>query len=291
MTLPRSTVQASKALRIVTLAGAALFCGCGGTPQATQAPAADPAADMAEKIFSEATHKGDAAALGSVLDANFVWISANGETFGRADTLKAIPKVALADETGADLTRFTYSGVVRTVTVNSGKTHVLRIWGKQPEGWRALVYQEVESRDTPLAVTPGTGANCDNPCKNIPFVPQNDTQKDVSTAYKELESAVVGRDATLWATRSAYEFVAASSNMTRTLDKTTRVAQLEQKSAGELAPTPLVSGTMQEFPGVVVMRSKHQPDHGNPLEVTRVWIRRNSKWIITVSFQTAVQPS
>ena len=277
---------------VLVLAGATLLAACGGsTPQATQVAQVDPAADAAEKAFLDATVKGDAAALGNLLDANFVWISANGKTLNRADTLKAVPKPALGDEAGADVTRATYSNVVRTAEVTNGKMHVLRVWAKQPDGWRALVYQEVQSRDTPLAVTPGTGATCDNPCKMLPFVPQDDVQKGVAAAYMELESAAFNSDAALWITRAAYEFLAASSNTTGTLDKNTRQAQLEQKSTAGLAPTPMLSATMQEFPGVVVMRSKHQPDKGNPLEVTRVWITRNDKWIITLSFQTAVAPS
>lgn len=63
------------------------------------------------------------------------------KTLNRADTLKAVPKPALGDEAGADVTRATYSNVVRTAEVTNGKMHVLRVWAKQPDGWRALVYQ------------------------------------------------------------------------------------------------------------------------------------------------------
>lgn len=65
---------------VLVLAGATLLAACGGsTPQATQVAQVDPAADAAEKAFLDATVKGDAAALGNLLDANFVWISANGK--------------------------------------------------------------------------------------------------------------------------------------------------------------------------------------------------------------------
>src|SRR5437016_14511094 len=94
----------SRMLMVVTLAGAALLGACGGsTPQATQVVEQDPAADAAEKAFLVATNKGDAAALANLLDANFVWIAANGKTLNRADTLKAVPKPALGDEAGGDV--------------------------------------------------------------------------------------------------------------------------------------------------------------------------------------------
>ena len=290
MTVLHCRLDAPRVPTVLLLIGAALLSACGGTPQATQG-LLDPAADMAEKSFVDAVRKGDAGALGNLLDASFVWIAVNGKTFSRADTLQNLPKPALADETGADATRFTYSEAVHTVTINSGKMHILRVWAKRPEGWRALVYQEVQSLDAPLAVTPGVAANCENPCKSLPFTPQDDVQKGVAAAYMELESAAVARDAPLWSLRTAYEFLAASSYTTQALDKNTRMAQLAQKSLAGLSPTPLMSAAMQEFPGVVVMRSRHQPDRGNPLEVTRVWIRRNDMWIIMLSFQTAVQPA
>lgn len=63
---------------ILAVIGAMLSSAC-NTPQATQAPAVDPAADAAETSFHDAVQKGDAAALANLLDTNFVWISANGK--------------------------------------------------------------------------------------------------------------------------------------------------------------------------------------------------------------------
>jgi hypothetical protein len=39
------------------------------------------------------------------------------------------------------------------------------------------------------------------------------------------------------------------------------------------------------------MRSRHVPDRGKPLQVTRVWVKRDGKWLETVSYQTAIQSS
>jgi hypothetical protein len=37
------------------------------------------------------------------------------------------------------------------------------------------------------------------------------------------------------------------------------------------------------------MISRHKPDRGKPLHVTRVWIKRDGKWVETLSYQTAIQ--
>jgi hypothetical protein len=83
---------------------------------------------------------------------------------------------------------------------------------------------------------------------------------------------------------------AAFANSDRVFDKATRMVELSRSKMRGLAPTPLMSGKMCDFPGVVVMKSEHRPDRGRPLHVTRLWILRNGKWVETLSYQTAIQP-
>jgi len=289
---------------LVAALAAVFLSACGSNaPQATQVLAVDPAVNMADTSFVDAAHKGDAATLGNLLDANFQWISASGKIFNRADTLKTLPKPALADESPAGLncnsdpngscgiTQFTYANVVHTVAVSSGKTQELRVWVKHPEGWRALVYQEVVLPAAAPAAAAGAAANCDNPCKNIPFTPQDDQQKGVADAYKNLQTAAAAFDAPVWNDLITYEFVEASSNMAQPLSKNMGLDQLHQKNLTGLVPIPVATATMYEFPGVVVMRTKLQPAHGNPLEATDVWILRNDLWVMTLTYETAVGPA
>jgi len=265
---------------------------------------------MADKSFIDAAHAGNAATLGNLLDTNFEWIAASGKALNRADTLKSLPKPAIADESPAGLncnqdpngdcglTQFTYAQVVHTVTVSSGKNQEVRIWAKRPEGWRLLVYQEVKLADTapPAAASTGT---CDNPCKNIPFTPQDDAQQAVANAYMKLESALASGDAGVWSDLVGYEFMIASSNMPEPMNKSAiagdgvalRTQDFKGKNRAGLTPVPVANVAMQEFPGVVVMRTRLQPTHGNPLEATSVWILRNNLWIETLNYETAVQPS
>ena len=250
------------------------------------APADDPAVLAADRDFMQAVTKSDPAALGKLLDTNFVWIDANGKTANRAHVQGSVPKPS--DARGADVRRHDYEQV-DVVETDSGKMHVLRVWVKRPAGWRAMVYQEVQSLDAPPKVTPSASKECQNPCKSVPFTPKTETQRAVIDAYRGLETSAMTHDAADWDAHTGEEFVAASSYGDRLLDKPTRMGELKRANMAGLAPTPLASATLYEFGDAVVMRSRHVPDSGKPLQVTRVWVKREGRWVEVLSYQTAVQ--
>jgi len=37
------------------------------------------------------------------------------------------------------------------------------------------------------------------------------------------------------------------------------------------------------------MTSQHQPDRGDLLRITRVWVKRDGNWVETLSYQTAIR--
>ena len=252
------------------------------------AAADDPAALAADWDFAQAAAKADSAALGRVLDADFIWIDARGKTANLTQVLGFVPKIATIGGSDAKLRWHNY-GDVEVMQNDSGRMHVLRIWVKRPKGWRALVYQEVQSLDAPPKVTPSASKECENPCKSVGYTPKDDTERDVISAYEGLETAAMNHDAENWDAHTGEEFAAASSYSDRLLDKTTRLGELRRDNMAGLAPTPLTSGQLFEFGDTVIMRSRHVPDRGKPLQVTRVWVKRDGKWVETASYQTAVQ--
>jgi len=192
--------------------------------------------------------------------------------------------------TGPDATESRYNyGDVAVIETNRGKLHTLRIWVKRPVGWRGVVYQEVRSLDAPPSSAAGAARDCQNPCKLIPFTPRNAAQRGVLSAYQALESAGVAQNATAWGAITAEEFAGVTSNSDRLLDKKTRMTEMARSNMAGLSPTMVVSAEMLDVPGAVIMRSLQQPEHGKPLHVTRLWIERNGQWLITLSYQTAIQ--
>jgi len=276
-----------KTLHRNALAVAALSTAILLTAARPAAAADDPSLLAADQNFAQAVAKPDAAALGKLLDSDFVWIDANGRVEKRAQVLGSVPKSGLSGAGGADV-RHDY-GQVETVEANSGKMHVLRVWVKRPAGWRALVYQEVQSLDAPPKTTPSASQDCQNPCKSVGYTPKTETERAIITAYEGLETSAMTHNAADWDAHTGEEFIAASSYSDRLLDKPTRLGELKRANMAGLAPTPLVSAKLLVFGDAAVLRSHHVANQAKPLEVTRVFVKRDGKWVEVVSYQTAVQ--
>ncbi len=245
----------------------------------------------ADLSFVQALAHADPGALEKLLDAELRWTDSAGKMQSRAQVLGQIPK-PLITANAKDTATSTYAyGYLGDIQESWGRAHILRVWAKRSDGWKLIVYQEVMSRDTPPAFTPGAGKECDNPCKSTPFVPHNDTERQVALAYSKLETAAHARNSAAFGPMVADEFVALSSNSDKLQTKRSRMEEFDRSKDGGLAPTPLLSARMFVFGDGVLMVSEHKPDRGNPLHVTRVWVKRGGNWVEALSYQTALAVS
>ncbi len=241
----------------------------------------------ADQAFAQAVAHADRVALEKLLDADLTWTDARGRSRSKSQVLQAVPHPLIPNAKDAETTAYDY-GDLGDSQVTLGRAHVLRVWVKRPDGWKLIVYQEVMSRDTPPAFTPGAGKECQNPCKSIPFSPKTETERDVALAYSKLEAAAHARNSAAFGPMVADEFVALSSNSDKLQTRRSRMQEFDRSKDGGLAPTPLVSARMFSFGPAVLMVSEHKPDRGDPLHVTRVWIKRGGNWMEALSYQTAV---
>jgi hypothetical protein len=246
-------------------------------------------ASSADHTFVRAIASGDTKGAAALLDQDFTWIDADGKTFGAARVRQALPKPAIADESGAQSMQYGY-GNVGVVEVNASKLHTLRVWVKRPAGWRLLVYQEVKSLDTSPAAPapPSATGKCENPCGAVPYTPKSATEREVMKAYTSLEEAAMGGKANEWNEVAADEIALVSANSDRVFDKATRSAAIAKASLGSVRPTKLLAARLFDFGNAVVMTSQHQADSGQHLQITRVWVKRDGRWQETLSYQTAV---
>lgn len=240
----------------------------------------------AEAVFLQAATRGDASALANILDSEFTWTSASGRVLTKAQTLAERPKMAIAPSEQAAWEVHSY-GTLGDLQGEVGRAHELHVFVKRAEGWKAIVYQEVMSLASPPSFTPGAGKDCDNPCKAIPFVPQNEIERQVAAAYSKLETAAHARNSAAFGPMVGDEFIAVSSNSDKMQTKQSRMAEFDRSKDGGLAPTPLISARMLAFGDAVLMTSEHQPDRGNPLHVTRLWVKHGVNWVEVLSYQTA----
>lgn len=241
----------------------------------------------ADRAFVLALAKADKSSVEKLLDEDFTWVNTEGKVLTKSQVLRELPKAAITNAKDAESKQYTY-GDLGNVQVNLGRVHVLRVWVKQPSGWKAMVYQELMSRETPPSFTPGAGKDCENPCRTIAFTPRNDTERQVALAYSKLETAAHARNSAAFGPMVGDEFVAASSNSDKLQSKRSRMEDFDRAKDAGVAPTPLLSARMFSFGDAVLMVSEHKPDRGNPLRVTRVWVKRGGSWIETLSYQTAI---
>jgi hypothetical protein len=270
----------------------ALVCAIAFSAYRPALAADDAAVRAADGEFSQAAAKGDNGALRKLLDADFQWIDVSGNLRGRNQVLKAVPKMLIpkliANAEGPSSIRLHNYGQIAVTETDHGRFHVLRVWVMRPAGWRTLVYQEVQSLDAPPKVTPSAAKGCRNPCKSVGYTPKTQAERAVIESYEGLETAAMAQNAAQWDAHTAEEFIAASSNSDKLLDKPTRMAELRHANMAGLAPTPLISARLFQFGDATVMRSRHVPEHGKPLEVTRVFVMRDGKWLEALSYQTSV---
>jgi len=245
---------------------------------------------QADHEFVQTAASGNKATVSRLVDADFTWTDAEGKTQTRAEVLKSIPALSLGNESGAEVKQRTY-GEVGAVMSNRDKVYVLRLWVKRQAGWRLLVYHEV-ALNQQAASGGGSGVkDCENPCKTVPYKPKNEAEQNIIASWQALETGVTNHDAAAWAPHIADEFVMLSSNNDHPLSKVDRIAVLNlQKETGRgSAPSPLVSAQMFDFGDAVVMTCLHQPFTGKPVHVSRLWVKKNGQWVMSISYQTTIQ--
>jgi len=254
----------------------------------TRASADDTNASQADHDFVQAAARGDGVAVGKLLDSDFSWTDADGKTYSRSNVLSSMPKPALGNESGATLTHQSHSQLDAIIS-SRDKIYVLRVWVKRAGNWRLINYHEVELGRGGGSADSGSH-ECDNPCKGVPYKPKNETEQAVIVSWEKLETAVAAHDAETWSPHIASEFTMLGSTNDHPLNKSDRIATLNmQKQTGRGAlPAPVVSAQMYEFGDALVMTSVHQPYSGKSMRVSRLWIKRDGKWMMAISFQTTI---
>lgn len=260
-------------------------------PRQTFAAETAQAVVNADHAFVKALANNDRAAAGTLLDADFTWTDTEGKTVNKAEALRNFSALAGGNAPTAEVKETTF-GQVGEIMAASGKTYVLRVWVKRPAGWRLLVaHAATLAAKGHVGTAARRGTECVNPCKTIPYKPRNAAEQGVISSWQALETAVTQHESQNWAPHVADEFVLISSGNDHPLHKKDRMDILDkQKKAGtSSAPAPLVTARMFDFGDTVVMTCLHHSPEGKPTHVTRIWIKRDGRWQLAYSQQTAVQ--
>jgi hypothetical protein len=289
----RGLGRASTAAIIMVLAVVAVRAS---TALAAPAPQADEqAVRQADQAFVNAMNKWDKAALSGLMAQGFGWTDASGRNLDQQPFLQGSAQSAPA---GSETKLHDYSTVMFvTGTEKTPGAHVrfVRVWVNEAGKWRILLGQQtnIEGGSKKEQATVPAGTPCENPCKTVPYHGSPE-QQQVVEAWQALEAAVNQRNADEWARHVGDEFVFNIKENGNPLNKADRVATIRKQSSSSRVTDigAVVPGSMdvRVFGNTAVMRDTQQPTvHLRPYRAIRIWIKRDGRWQLVYSQQTAIE--
>ena len=258
-----------------------------------------------DRALAETLGRGDKIAVGKLLDANFEWTDVDGKTRTKDQVMQNLAVLAADTKSSTDVTLHYYGQVAVVLGINQSP-RFSHIWVKRPEGWRAFVYFDTPTPSPASAQSPvssfnpgglpvGSTAECENPCKTIPYKPTTAADQGVLAAWQKQKMAEWYPDTQAriddWVTHASDDLVIFIPSTT-TRYKADRLAELvKQKEAGaRVTPGgPVDSMRMYDFGNTVVYTAQQHQTNGKRYYAVRVWISQNGVWKIALSQQTNIK--
>jgi len=255
----------------------------------------------ADRELVGALGKGDTAAAGALLDAEFSWTDRTGKTRTKSEILPASASLAADGDSDVKVGNFGKVVLIRgshRITSQNVSVRFARVWVKRDEGWRALIYQETTMAEKMPATRSGFGSpsggspvDCENPCKSVPYQPEGAAEREVVAMWQAVERTVLTNDVEAWIPNFTDDFVFVTPDGGPPLNKADRVAMIKElkRTNTTLIPAKVESMKVWALGDAAVMRSEHKPAHGRTLHITRVFVKSSGHWQIAFGQQTAME--
>jgi len=257
---------------------------------------------QSDNALQRALGSRDAKAVAKLLDKEFTWTDEAGQTRKSAQFLRDTATGAANGKTEYAYVKSRSYGqlaIVTGISKHAGRadTFFARIWVKRPAGWLLLTHQDTAvlaktspSRKAPAAANGApVAADCENPCRTVPYRPETPAKEEVLKAYQAVETAVTSHDAKTWAYHVADEFVGIGRQYTGTPDtKAGRVGQIGIVSNRVILPK-MLWGEAFVFGNAAILIADHQPAGEPPYHVIRVWVNRDGRWQLFHRQETTIQ--
>ncbi len=248
----------------------------------------------ADHALLSALAKSDKAAVGKLLDADFVWTDGDGKSMKKAEVLEGLSAYA-TDNQGEDDVQTHFYTLLETVLGSHHGARFLRVWVKRPAGWREFL-----ELDTPISTQNGqrggieTGAgqgDCENPCRTLPYTPKTAMDKAIVADWQKTKVEEWHPDAVDWPMHIADEFLIINNNGMRNKAERVAIAQKAQAAGAGTPGDPITAMEIYDFgDNAAVMISHHVPHRGGkPYYNVRVWTLRDGRWQLAVSQQSTIQ--
>jgi hypothetical protein len=254
---------------------------------------------QADNNLSEALANGDKKTVNALLDERFQWVEANGRIHTKAQVLDDLAQFAADNEGALDVRTVDFLGQVERVLGIHHNQRFAHLWVKNPAGWQAFVYLNIpipaERPDYAAPPSAPTEADkvCDNPCKTLPYKPENPVEEGALATWFRLKNDEWHPNAEDWAahTDENHETITPRSD-TPKLQHVEEIAE-QRKLYGEnggSGGSAVQSMRMFEFGNVVIMQTfQGRNPNAKPTSWNlRVFLNRGDGWKIALSAQTNI---
>lgn len=148
--------------------------------KSSSAASHDDAVMQADHSLIAALSSSDSKSAAKLLDADFSWTDEQGQTRDKQATLNEFG--AFATENKTDSVDSHFCGQFGFVYGTHHGARFVRIWVKHQKGWQLFVNVDTPLPDEPRPGTSsreaqGSGADCDNHCRALPFKPLTSERK------------------------------------------------------------------------------------------------------------------
>jgi hypothetical protein len=253
------------------------------------------AALQADRNFNSAAARNDKAAAGELLDVQFEWTDANGKTRSKTEALQNLNVLAADNNGDTDVKTYPY-GQIEVITGTHRGARFMRIWVNRSAGWRAfaLLDTAIAGGTAPFSNTAsgagGGAADCENPCRTIPYKPTTAADKAIVAILQRLKMDEWHPNPDDWAryVLDGVNYVTSAASLSKA-DRVARLAQQKQSGAAIVPGDPVIAMRISDFGDAAIMFTRNAPYRGGkPYYSLRVWTFRDGRWQLANSQQTVI---
>ncbi|HZP31832.1 MAG TPA: nuclear transport factor 2 family protein [Candidatus Acidoferrales bacterium] len=249
-------------------------------------------------VLMQAIAENDAAAASTLLAPEFAWIDRDGRSRRKAELIGRLILLEAGPDTNVTIEHYGRIALIagsHRLTPDDATALFVRVWVRQPAGWRLFLYQETTPADSSVtdarySLPRADWQTCENPCRELPFKALSSDAQEIVASFMAGEKALFDRDAQTAGRILADDFLLVTPERAQPIDKTQRIAAMRTTSAAQAnQPPTVVSMALWVFGNAAVMAADEVSSSGEKLRATRIWSRAVGQWQLAFSQQTLVQ--
>lgn len=254
--------------------------------------AADDPVVQADRAVVQALEKGDRAAAGKLLDADFSWIDSEGVMWAKEDAFRAGLKPLVPSGGDVAITEHKYGKVV-WIQESQGNKYVAHFWVQRPQGWRLLHTNEINVNPSAAVheVRPDFPVPCVNPCQQMPYKPESANEKAAIEGWLDQEAGTGNHDAHLGENlRAVHSEAGVQPPKAERVAATQRASQdPANRNRPAVAVAPVLWARTWDFGDTVVAVMLQPTWGGKAYWASRIFANHNGFWMMEESYHTTIQ--